>query len=208
MAKSKRKARKYQVQPAEVRAVEPDEAPAARIAATVRAPSAVTRAQSGAPRDDLPADGPDLGILLAIAYRCAIDQLTARLTAAGFPGIRPADGYMFRALRGDGHTSTELAQILGISKQATIKIVDHMEGRSLVARHPVADDRRAKIIRLTDQGRHTMETAIRVNGEIEAEFAAQVGAEDVSAMRAALIAFTEAYGGAEDARARRARPVW
>jgi DNA-binding MarR family transcriptional regulator len=154
------------------------------------------------------AEGPDLGILLAIAYRCAIDQLTARLAAAGFPGLRPPDGYMFRALRGEGRTSTELAQILGISKQATIKIVDHMEARGLAARHPVPDDRRAKIIRLTEQGQKAMETAIRINGEIEAEFAAQIGMAEASAMRAALRAFTEIYGGAEDARARRARPVW
>jgi DNA-binding MarR family transcriptional regulator len=204
MAKSKRKARKSQSQSVAAWAAAPDDTVPAITSAAAGTRPAATRVLSS----PATADGPDLGILLAIAYRCAIDQLTARLTAAGFPGIRPPDGYMFRALRGEGRTSTDLAQILGISKQATIKIVDHMEARGLVARHPVADDRRAKIIRLTDQGRQTMETAIRINGEIEAEFAAQIGDAGVSAMRVALLAFTETYGGAEDARARRARPVW
>jgi DNA-binding MarR family transcriptional regulator len=153
-------------------------------------------------------EGPDLGILLAIAYRCLIDELAARLSAAGFPNIRPPDGYMFRALQGEGRTSTELADLLDISKQATLKIIDSLEERGFVARHPVADDRRAKIVRLTERGLLAMQTAIQINRQIEAEFIAQIGAEDVGTLRAALTSFVETRGGIDDARARRARPVW
>jgi DNA-binding MarR family transcriptional regulator len=151
---------------------------------------------------------PDLGILLAITYRLFIDELTARLATAGYPDLRPPDGYMFRALQSEGRTITQLAEQLRISKQAALKIVDDMEGRGLVARHAVADDRRLKLIRLTDRGRRAMETAIRINRQIESEFAAQIGQETATTMRTALRLFVDTHGGRDDARARRARPVW
>lgn len=153
-------------------------------------------------------DGPDLGILMAIAYRCMIDELTARLARAGFADIRPPDGYVFRALQGEGRTITELAELLGVSKQAALKIVDSMEERGLATRNPVAGDRRVRLIRLSERGRTAWQTAVRINRGIEAELAVQVGAEQASAMRAALEAFVAAHGGLDEARARRARPVW
>lgn len=151
---------------------------------------------------------PDLGILLAITYRVFIDQLTARLDAAGFPDLRPPDGYMFRALQGEGRTGTQLADLLRISKQATLKIIDDMEARGLVERHADADDRRIKVIRLTERGRRAMETAIQINRQIEAELTARIGPASTVTMRMALRTFVEAYGGYDDVRARRARPVW
>jgi DNA-binding MarR family transcriptional regulator len=151
---------------------------------------------------------PDLGILLAIAFRCAIDELTARLAQAGFPDVRPADGYMFRALQGDGRTSSELADMLRISKQATIKIIDNMEARGLAARHPVPEDRRAKLVRLTERGQFAMATAKQINRTLEAELMERIGPADVTAMRAALAVLCDMYGGQDDARAGRARPVW
>lgn len=151
---------------------------------------------------------PDLGILLAITYRCLIDQLTAELAGAGFADLRPPDGYMLRALQGDGRTITELAALLHISKQAVLKIVDSLEDRGFAARHNVAGDRRTRVVRLTERGLAAWQTAISINRRIEDEFAARIGEEGAAAMRAGLLAFAESHGGLDDARARRARPVW
>jgi DNA-binding MarR family transcriptional regulator len=150
----------------------------------------------------------DLAILLTIAFRCLVDQLTGRLAAAGFPDVRPQYGYVFRALQGEGMTSTELAALLGVTKQATVKLVDDLEAHDFVARHPDSADRRAKTVRLTDRGRRALATAQGISADLEAELVTTVGSAQVDAMRQALLAFITAHGGLEDARARRARPVW
>jgi DNA-binding MarR family transcriptional regulator len=152
--------------------------------------------------------GADLAILITVAFRCVVDQLTARLAAAGFPDVRPPYGYIFRALQGEGMTSTELAALLQVSKQATLKLVDELEAHDFVARHPDIADRRAKILRLTVRGRSALETAMGISADLEAELAALVGDDRVASMRSALVTFIASHGGLEDARARRARPVW
>src|SRR5579885_3327314 len=129
------------------------------------------------------ADDADFAILLTVAVRCLVDQLTGGLEAAGFPDVRPQYGYVFRALYPSGMTSTELASILHVSKQAVVKLIDELEARGFVARHPDADDRRAKIVRLTERGRRVVETARRISADLEASLTAEVGDESVAAMR-------------------------
>jgi MarR family transcriptional regulator for hemolysin len=105
-------------------------------------------------------------------------------------------------------TSTELAALLGVTKQATVKLIDDLEAHDFVARHPGDADRRAKTVRLTERGRRALATARGISADLEAELVATVGQEHVAVMRGALLAFITAHGGLDDARARRARPVW
>ncbi|MGH2588133.1 MAG: MarR family winged helix-turn-helix transcriptional regulator [Dehalococcoidia bacterium] len=151
---------------------------------------------------------PDLGILLALAYRCFVDELTEGLSQAGFPGTRPAYGYLFRALQGDGLTVSGLAAQLQISKQATVKIVDDMEARGFVTRISNRADRREKTVRLTQRARDLMSVALQIGERVESEMVDQAGAQAVATMRAILTRYVEQHGGLEDALRRRARPVW
>lgn len=155
-----------------------------------------------------PGAGPDFGILLLLAARAFADDLHARLAAEGFPKMRAGFGFMFRAIRGAEPTPGELAVRLGVSKQAVGKLLDEMEQRGFVERRPDPSDRRARRVRLTQQGRLASETALRLGGEIEAALRARVGDEQVEALRSALLAYVEEHGGREDAAARRARPTW
>ncbi|MGQ0517773.1 MarR family winged helix-turn-helix transcriptional regulator, partial [Bacillus sp. D-CC] len=56
----------------------------------------------------------------------------------GFEDIRPAHGFMFKRILPNGATGIELAEYLGISKQAISKMVDSLENSGYVTRktHP------------------------------------------------------------------------
>ncbi len=84
---------------------------------------------------------PDLTVLLAICFRAAADELERELAAAGFPGMRPKHGFVFRNLADDWMAPTELARRLGVSKQAVGKIVEEMETDRLLDRRDDAQPR-------------------------------------------------------------------
>lgn len=151
---------------------------------------------------------PDLAILLTGANRCLVDRLGAALTDAGFAEVRPPYGYVLRAVADRELTLTQLADLLGVTKQATLKVVDEMEARGLVSRAPHASDRRAKLIRLTPRAQAVRRRALATSHRIEAELREDLGDEAMEAARAVLLRFIERHGGLEDALARRARPVW
>lgn len=151
---------------------------------------------------------PDFGILLLLAARAYADDLHARLAAVGFPEMRASFGFVFRMLRQAVPTQGELAGHLGVSKQAVGKVLDEMEARGFVARQADPQDRRARRVMLTERGRAASDAAIRFSAEIEADLARQVGAEQVSALRAALVSYVRAHGQPGDAATSQARPTW
>jgi DNA-binding MarR family transcriptional regulator len=144
---------------------------------------------------------PDLAILLVAAAHAVSARLVRELTAAGFP-VRPAHGYVLRALHERPLTLTALADLLGVTKQAAAPVVDEMAGLGLVERRPDPADRRAKLLALTAAGRGARERALAVSAALEREM------PDADALRAGLLALIEAEGRGEDVARRRARPVW
>jgi DNA-binding MarR family transcriptional regulator len=146
----------------------------------------------------------DLAILLVGANRAVTDRLQAAVARAGFDDMRPQFGFVIRALAAGGATLTELAELLGVTKQAAIKVVDDMEAKGYVRREPDPADRRAKRLVLTERGTGVRRAALRESRAMERRLRAQVGDADVDALRRALLAF----GDADAARAGRARPVW
>jgi MarR family transcriptional regulator, lower aerobic nicotinate degradation pathway regulator len=62
-------------------------------------------------------------------------------------------------LRDRTPTMNELARLLGLDKSSVSGLVDRAERRGLVARIPSAEDRRAVLVGLTDQGRSLVSRA-------------------------------------------------
>src|SRR4051812_1867177 len=108
---------------------------------------------------ETPRQGHDLGILLALAYQRFVVELRAALADAGVDALGRSDGYVFRALADRPLTVSALAARLEISKQGAAQIVDDMERRGLVARRPDPDDRRARLISLTEEGDRALRAA-------------------------------------------------
>src|SRR4051794_18606925 len=120
-------------------------------------------------------DGADLGILLTLALRAFVDQLHHELDAEGFADVRPAFGVVFRALRDEPLTLTDLAGRLGVTKQAASKVVEEMTQLRLVRRRTSPADARAKLLTLTPRGRRAMAAAMRIGADIDARLAQQTG---------------------------------
>jgi DNA-binding MarR family transcriptional regulator len=109
-----------------------------------------------------------------------------RLNEAGHPSLRPGHGCVFRFIHEGGSRLTELAGSSGLTKQAVGEVVDDLEQLGYVERDADPEDRRAKIIRLTTHGADAQQTAIRIFGEIERDWAERYGTERVAAMRELL----------------------
>jgi DNA-binding MarR family transcriptional regulator len=149
-----------------------------------------------------------LAILLVGASRVVADRLGEAVEGAGVADMRSSYGFVIRALAERDRTLTELAELLAVSKQAAIKVVDEMEARGFLARHPAPGDRRVKLLRLTPKGRSVREAALAASGQLEDELRDRCGDADVDALRRALVAFLGAHDALDDASAGRARAVW
>jgi DNA-binding MarR family transcriptional regulator len=151
---------------------------------------------------------PDLAILVTGAARLVADLLGDAVQRAGVDDMRSSFGFVIRALAERERTLTELSELLGVTKQAAIKVVDEMEERGYVERRRVAGDRRAKVIRLTDKAQGVRRAALRASHRIEAELVRDLSAADVQALRRVLLHLLERHGELAGALAGRSRATW
>jgi MarR family transcriptional regulator for hemolysin len=85
---------------------------------------------------------------VARTYRAAVDKVAAEY------GLSQATGLpvLFMGRLGEGVRSGVLADRLGVEPSSLVRVVDHLIESGLVVRHEDAQDRRAKTLRLTDEG--------------------------------------------------------
>ncbi|MGZ4181078.1 MAG: MarR family winged helix-turn-helix transcriptional regulator [Solirubrobacteraceae bacterium] len=150
----------------------------------------------------------DLAILVVGAARVVADRLGDAVARAGIDDMRAPYGYVIRALTDRDRTLTELAGLLGVSKQAAIKVVDEMEARGFLTRATSPDDRRVKLLHLTTKGRKVRRAALAASRKIEQELRAELGDAAVDDMRGALEQLLARHDALADARAGRSRAPW
>lgn len=136
-----------------------------------------------------PAAGDDVPLarVFAMAFRSLIDGLHERLAERGWPGMRPSYGFVLVAVHGGPTTATDVADLLGTTKQAAAKVVGAMEADGLLRRAPHEGDGRAKALELTDDGRRLLATVEEAYAELEAGWAEVVGRDRVEAIRRDLL---------------------
>lgn len=139
------------------------------------------------------AQSTDIGILLAVAYQEFVRQLRAAHEAEGFGDTGRSDGVVFRSLAVRPMTVSDLAARLEISKQGAAQIVEDMERRGYVERRPDPDDRRARLVHLSERGTRALAAARRFHRDFERRLVRAHGAAAVAGMRALL----DAIGGDE-----------
>ena len=124
--------------------------------------------------------------LLSGAKELAIDELHRRLADEGFADIRPGHGCVFRFIEAEGSRLTEVASRAGMTKQSVGEVVADLERLGYVERVPDPDDRRAKIIRLSERGWDAERAAKVILADIERGWAREVGEERVAELRGTL----------------------
>ena len=148
------------------------------------------RAPGPIPGDGLsdPGEAPRLrtGHLMRILLRQATQRSTEVLREEGYGDLRPMHLLVIERLSISGTRGTELAETVGLTKQATGQILDRMAALGYVERVRDPADGRAKIVQLTDGGRQAARI-LRSNAEAtDAYWSEVLGAARYRQLRSAL----------------------
>ncbi|MEU4600877.1 MarR family transcriptional regulator [Nocardia sp. NPDC023988] len=128
----------------------------------------------------------DLPLLLLAAAAQVTDAVQAGVAAAGFPDVRPAHGFAFVRMAPEGATVGEIAEHLGVTKQAASQLVDELVTKGYVERNPHPRDARARLITLTDRGWACTRAADAALGELTKNWSRTLGTGDLMQVRDAL----------------------
>ncbi|MED1625137.1 MarR family winged helix-turn-helix transcriptional regulator [Bacillus pseudomycoides] len=148
----------------------------------------------------------DLTSLLSLSFSASINELHDRLSELGFGDIRPVHGFMFKCIIPDGATGIEIAEYLGITKQAVSKIVDYLEKCGYVMRQTHPTDKRGKIIVLTERGWLVVKAKEEILAEMEGRWIENIGAERMQMLKEDLTKLV--YEANEGKLSSRLRPIW
>lgn len=147
-----------------------------------------------------------LARLLASSLRLAVDEMHERLAAEGFADLRPVHGYLLNAAAAGGVTASELASLLGITKQAVAKVVDELVSLGYAERSVASDDARRRPVTLTARGRAALTASARIQHDIEQEWASAAGGRRLATTRVALEGVLHAAEA--EGRTVSLRPTW
>jgi len=146
-----------------------------------------------------------LARLLAMGFHSLVTKLHERLAEEGFAEVRPAFAFVLLATRERALTGTDVAELMGMTKQAASKLVDAMEEARYLVRKPHPDDARVKTLHLAPKGRRLLEAAERIYDELESEWAGVLGAGRYMQLRRDL---AEVLRGLHGGKLPPVRPVW
>ncbi|MDX6355130.1 MAG: hypothetical protein QOF98_2033 [Streptomyces sp.] len=150
-------------------------------------------------------DQTELTFLLGMAFQLVVSEFVSRLDAAGYAELRPMHGLVFQVLHGSGMTSSELAEQLGVTKQAAGQIIDDLERRGYVERRQHPAGGRRKLVVLTPKALEHLRVAGTVLRELEGQLSKQLQEAGLKVPRAELAGIINAL--AAD-RLPPLRPIW
>ncbi len=138
--------------------------------------------------------------LFEIAKDAFFEDFREELERTEFGEIRPTHGCIFRFVRGEGMRLTVLANLAGMTKQSVGEIVDDLVERGYVKRIPDPEDKRAKLICLTERGEKAQATGLALFARVEVQWKERYGAERIKKLRELLeeIAANEAPAAAPE----------
>ncbi len=143
---------------------------------------------------DTPSTTYELVVLLSMAWSILIEDLHSELARRGYDDLRPAHGFAFQLLAPNGATGNELAEHLGITKQAASQMIDYLEEHGYVVRKPHPTDRRGKLVLLTQKGWDCIHNVEAVFANIEQRWTSILGPEHMQILRTDLRRLISASG--------------
>ena len=137
-----------------------------------------------------------LARLFASAYRDLVDGLHERLVERGWVDVRPAFGFALLAARDAPTTITELAALMGTTKQAASKLAITMIDAGYLIHGGGSDDARQHPLRLSSRGSKLLADVEDIYEELEGEWARVIGAPALERLRGDLqTAVAASHGG-------------
>jgi DNA-binding MarR family transcriptional regulator len=125
-----------------------------------------------------------LGYLLKHAHLRYMQLTSAELEPLG---INPREWAALNCLdEQHGLSQREAADLLGVDRTTMVALVDELQAKGWVERHPQPDDRRKNIVGLTSKGRDVMQRGARLIDECERRFLAPLTETDAEQFKNAL----------------------
>ncbi len=125
--------------------------------------------------------------LLASAFRGLVDAVHDELADQGHPGVRSTHGFAMQAI-GNGCTTVQLGQRLGVTKQAAAKTAGALEGMGLIRRMTSTRDGRERLLTPTTRGQEMLRlSAVAFAAQVQ-NWRTQVGDDAVDATLRTLAA--------------------
>jgi DNA-binding MarR family transcriptional regulator len=109
------------------------------------------------------------------------------LSATRFPALRTRHYRLLGFIPEDGIRPTRMAELSGLSKQALFQALAPLEAGRYVVVALDPDDRRARVVRLSDRGHEVIAALHELQARYEEAWAAEVGAERWAATREVLV---------------------
>ena len=134
---------------------------------------------------------PNLGLLCFFPYRALEGRVLDALAEAGYDDLTVAQARIAARVGEHGTRLTELAAQAQVTKQSAGFLVDQLERAGYVRRVPDPTDGRARLVEVAERGLAAAVVAGAVVAEVEAEWAAHLGAEPMAALRSALLRLRE-----------------
>jgi DNA-binding MarR family transcriptional regulator len=115
----------------------------------------------------------------------------AQLTSAALApiGLSPREWAALTCLdEQHGRSQREVADLLGVDRTTMVALVDQLQTKGLVKRHPQPDDRRKNTVSLTGKGRDAMQSGAGLIDDCERRFLAALSEPDARQLKDALLA--------------------
>jgi len=129
---------------------------------------------------------PTVPALVQLVAASGAPHLRAAFAAAGLDGIRPAQSVALVPLIAGGLHASDLADRLGVTRQAVAQAVAALERHGYVNRVPDPADARARIIELTPRGRQALRVMRSSALDLEKRWQAILGERQLAQLRKTL----------------------
>jgi len=129
---------------------------------------------------------PQIGALLRMAWEELQATVLHGQHEAGFDDFRESHWTLLRYPGPDGLRPSELAARNGLSKQTINNLLRELEALGYVRLVPDPDDRRARLIRLTERGRAIYELSSKLSRTVGRKWSEMVGEDRFAEFEAVL----------------------
>jgi DNA-binding MarR family transcriptional regulator len=119
-----------------------------------------------------------------------VDGIQEGLARRGFDDVRPAHGFAFARIGEGAAPTADVAEHLGITKQAAGQLVEYLVDHGYVMRRPDERDARARLLLLTERGRACTVAAEASAADTVDGWKSQLGPPGFIQLQAALMTVT------------------
>jgi DNA-binding MarR family transcriptional regulator len=130
---------------------------------------------------------PLIGLLLRLLYQHYSQDIDTALSEAGFGDIRPAHANVFPFVPPEGITVSGLAELARMRKQSMAEAVEQLERMGYVERRPNPQDRRSRLVFLTERGEAVRPVTHTSAARVEKRWANLTSPEELEELRARLL---------------------